>query len=46
VGPAIYELEGDTLKECSDDPGEQRPEEFSSLRKTNRSVLILKRVKP
>ena len=42
----IYELEGDTLKECSDDPGEQRPEAFSSLPKTNRSLLILKRIKP
>jgi RNA polymerase sigma factor (sigma-70 family) len=46
VGPAIYELEGDSLKECSDDPGEQRPAEFSTPRTTHRSLLILKRIKP
>jgi uncharacterized protein (TIGR03067 family) len=45
VGPAIYELEGDTLKECSADPGEQRPAEFSTPRATRRSLLILKRIK-
>jgi uncharacterized protein (TIGR03067 family) len=46
VGPAIYELEGDSLKECSDDPGEKRPDEFTTPRTTRRSLLILKRVKP
>ncbi len=56
VGPAIYELDGDTLRECSDDPGERRPDEFSvarpalakllGLKESHRSLLTLKRVKP
>jgi uncharacterized protein (TIGR03067 family) len=46
VGPAIYELDGDSMRECSDDPGGRRPTEFSTPRDSQRSMLILKRVKP
>jgi uncharacterized protein (TIGR03067 family) len=46
VGPAIYEVDGDTLKECSDEPGARRPVEYSTARKTNLCVVIYKRIKP
>jgi uncharacterized protein (TIGR03067 family) len=46
VGPAIYELDGDSMRECSDDPGGLRPTEFSTPRDSQRSMLILKRIKP
>jgi RNA polymerase sigma factor (sigma-70 family) len=45
VWPAIYELEGDTLRECSDDPGGERPSDFSAPRKTKRSLMTYKRIK-
>jgi uncharacterized protein (TIGR03067 family) len=46
VGPAIYELEGDALKVCSDDPGGERPIFFLALPKTKRSLMVFKRISP
>jgi RNA polymerase sigma factor (sigma-70 family) len=46
VGPAIYELEGDALKVCSDDPGGERPGAFVAMPKTKRSLMTFKRIKP
>jgi uncharacterized protein (TIGR03067 family) len=45
VGPAIYELDGEALKDCSDDPGGTRPEAFVSLPRTSRSLMVFKRVR-
>jgi uncharacterized protein (TIGR03067 family) len=45
VGAAIYEIDGDTLKECSEDPGNQRPDSFDAPRGTQRSLMIYKRIK-
>jgi RNA polymerase sigma factor (sigma-70 family) len=45
VGPAIYELDGDTLKECSDDPGNPRPDRIAAPRGAHRSLMVYKRIK-
>jgi uncharacterized protein (TIGR03067 family) len=42
----IYELDGDNLKICNDDPGLNRPSEFVSTAENGFELWILKRVKP
>src|SRR5205823_4754039 len=41
----IYEIDGDTLKICYNDPGEERPKEFKSKEDTKISLSAYKRVK-
>ncbi|HLX63219.1 MAG TPA: TIGR03067 domain-containing protein [Planctomycetota bacterium] len=41
----IYELDGDTLKLTSSDPGEKRPEAFESAAGSKIDFLVLKRKK-
>jgi uncharacterized protein (TIGR03067 family) len=43
--PAIYQLEGDTLKLCRAQPGQKRPTEFASKKGSDTIFLILKRAK-
>src|SRR5262249_2703273 len=43
--PAIYQLEGDTLKLCCAQPGQKRPTEFASKQESDTIFLILKRAK-
>jgi RNA polymerase sigma factor (sigma-70 family) len=45
VAAAVYEIDGDTLTECSEDPGNQRPEGFHSPRGTHRSLMVYKRIR-
>jgi RNA polymerase sigma-70 factor (ECF subfamily) len=46
--PAIYELDGDTLKLCFDNIGvsDQRPTEFRSTAENRLDLLILRRLQP
>ena len=41
----IYELDGDTLKICSSNPGEKRPTAFESKEGSKTDLLVLKRAK-
>jgi uncharacterized protein (TIGR03067 family) len=45
VFPGIYELDGDSLKLCRNQPGQKRPNEFVSNKGSDEVLLILKRVK-
>jgi uncharacterized protein (TIGR03067 family) len=45
IFPGIYELDGDTLKLCRNQPGQKRPNEFVSNKGSDEVLLILKRVK-
>ena|ERR1043165_3254450 len=45
VEMGIYELDGDTLKISSSDPGEKRPEAFESAAGSKVDYLVLKRKK-
>ena len=44
-GLGIYSLEGDTLKICHSEVGEERPTEFESKEGSNVTLVVLKRVK-
>jgi uncharacterized protein (TIGR03067 family) len=44
--PAIYELEGDTLRICYDLTGKQRPSEFRTQAGTDQFLTIYKKAKP
>jgi uncharacterized protein (TIGR03067 family) len=41
----IYELKGDTFKDCFAQPGEKRPTDFSAQRGSGHSLVIYERVK-
>jgi uncharacterized protein (TIGR03067 family) len=43
--PAIYELNGDTLRVCLGPPNRGRPKEFSSKKGSRRTLFVYKRVK-
>jgi uncharacterized protein (TIGR03067 family) len=43
--PAIYELEGDTLRICYDLTGKERPKEFKTARQTKLYLVTYKRDK-
>jgi uncharacterized protein (TIGR03067 family) len=45
TGQGIYEIEGDTLKMCFNEPGEGRPKEFRSAAGSKTVYLVLKRDK-
>jgi RNA polymerase sigma factor (sigma-70 family) len=45
VAAAVYEIDGDTLKQCNEDPGNPRPDGFDAPRGTHRSLMVFKRVK-
>ncbi len=40
----IYEIEGDTLKDCFAPPGEERPKEFVAKAGSNHTLMTYKRV--
>jgi uncharacterized protein (TIGR03067 family) len=42
----IYSLEGDTLKFCFTDPGQERPTDFTSNPGSGRTLIVFKREKP
>jgi uncharacterized protein (TIGR03067 family) len=44
-GLGIYSLDGDTLKICHGDQGDERPTTFESKEGSNVTVVVLKRVK-
>jgi uncharacterized protein (TIGR03067 family) len=44
--PAIYEVEGDTLRVCVSPPGKGRPTEFASKPGSGHTLVVLKKVKP
>jgi uncharacterized protein (TIGR03067 family) len=44
--PGIYEFEGDTLKVCFAQPGEERPKKFTSKEGTGFIYCVYKRKKP
>jgi uncharacterized protein (TIGR03067 family) len=44
--PGIYEIEGDTLKVCFAQPGEERPKKFTSKEGTGFIYCVYKRKKP
>lgn len=44
--PGIYELDGDTLKVCFAQPGEERPKKFTSKEGTGFIYCVYKRKKP
>ena len=44
--PAIYDLEGDTLRICYDLSGKQRPAEFKTAKETRLYLVTYKRDKP
>lgn len=44
--PAVYELDGDTLKVCYDLDGKTRPAEFKSAAGTKQFLAVYKRRKP
>jgi uncharacterized protein (TIGR03067 family) len=41
----IYELDGDTLKICFDEPGKKRPTEFKAKANSKQSSFVLQREK-
>jgi uncharacterized protein (TIGR03067 family) len=41
----IYELEGDTLKLCTRDPGQDRPKEFTAKEGSGNTLTVYKRKK-
>jgi len=41
--PAIYSLDGDTLKICGTQPGKERPTDFDTKGKTQTTLMVLKR---
>jgi uncharacterized protein (TIGR03067 family) len=43
--PSIYQLDGDTLKLCRNQPGQKRPTEFASKKGSDTIFLVLKRAK-
>jgi len=43
--PGIYQLDGDTLKLCRAQPGQERPTEFASKKGSDTIFLTLKRAK-
>jgi uncharacterized protein (TIGR03067 family) len=43
--PGIFELDGDTLKVCSDGQGKKRPTEFKTAPDTGLMMVVAKRVK-
>jgi uncharacterized protein (TIGR03067 family) len=43
--PSIYQLDGDTLKLCRNQPGQRRPTEFASKKRSDTIFLILKRTR-
>jgi uncharacterized protein (TIGR03067 family) len=42
----IYEIDGDTFKDCIAPPGEARPTEFKTAEGSGHTLMILKREKP
>lgn len=42
---SIYELNGDTFRECQADPGKDRPKEFSAKAGTGYTLSVMKRQK-
>jgi uncharacterized protein (TIGR03067 family) len=46
VLPGIYEVDGDTLKHCWTDPGQERPKEFTTKKGTGTNLMVFKREKP
>ena len=44
--PGIYELRGDELKLCLNDPGQERPTEFKTAADSQQGLLVLRREKP
>lgn len=41
----IYEINGDTLKECFDEDGKKRPTEFKTVAGTQTTLVVYRRVK-